>query len=40
LQGVFPDSLDWVDKQLAGVPESDILHIVHDNAANIYNLTV
>ena len=33
-EGVFPDSQEWVEKQFAGVPEPEIMHIVHDNAAH------
>lgn len=39
-EGVFPDSQAWVDKQFAGVPEPEIMHIVHDNAASVFGLTV
>jgi hypothetical protein len=39
-EGVFPDSQEWVDKQFDGVPESEIMHIVHDNAARTFGLTV
>ena len=39
-EGVFPDSQQWVEKQFAGVPESEIMHIVHDNAARVFGLAV
>jgi predicted TIM-barrel fold metal-dependent hydrolase len=39
-EGVFPDSQAWVDKQFDGVPEAEIMHIVHDNAARVFGLTV
>jgi predicted TIM-barrel fold metal-dependent hydrolase len=39
-EGAFPDSQRWVDKQFAGVPEQDVLAIVHDNAAKLLGLTV
>jgi len=39
-EGVFPHSQEAVDKQFSGVPEAEIMQIVHDNAARIYNLTV
>jgi predicted TIM-barrel fold metal-dependent hydrolase len=39
-EGVFPDSQEWVEKQFAGVPEAEIMHMVHDNAANVYGLKV
>jgi predicted TIM-barrel fold metal-dependent hydrolase len=39
-EGVFPDSQKWVDKQFAGVPEHEILQIVHDNAARVFGLSV
>jgi predicted TIM-barrel fold metal-dependent hydrolase len=39
-EGVFPDSQEWVEKQFSGVPEEEILQIVHDNAAEVFGLTV
>jgi predicted TIM-barrel fold metal-dependent hydrolase len=39
-EGVFPDSQKWIDKQFAGVPEAEIMQIVHDNAARTFGLTV
>jgi len=39
-EGSFPDSQAWVDKQFAGVPEDEILTIVHDNAARTYGFSV
>jgi predicted TIM-barrel fold metal-dependent hydrolase len=40
IEGVFPDSQAAVDKQFAGVPEDEILAMVHDNAAALYGLKV
>jgi len=39
-EGSFPDSQQWVEKQFAGVPEDEILAIVHDNAAQTYGFDV
>lgn len=39
-EGVFPDSQEWIEKQFAGVDEAEVMHMVHDNAANVYGLTV
>jgi predicted TIM-barrel fold metal-dependent hydrolase len=39
-EGVFPNSQEWVEKQFAGVPEPETMHIVHDNAAKVYELSV
>jgi predicted TIM-barrel fold metal-dependent hydrolase len=39
-EGVFPNSPEWVDKQFTGVPEAEIMHVVHDNAAKVFGLTV
>jgi predicted TIM-barrel fold metal-dependent hydrolase len=40
IEGVFPDSQAVVEKQFEGVPEDEILAMVHDNAAKLYGLTV
>lgn len=40
LEGAFPDSQLWVDKLFAGVPEEEVLKLVHDNAAELLGLTV
>ena len=40
MEGAFPDSQLWVDKLFAGVPEAEVLQIVHDNAANLLGFTV
>lgn len=40
MEGAFPDSQLWVDKQFAGVPHDEIMKIVHDNAADVLGLTV
>lgn len=39
-EGIFPDSHDWIDKQFSGVPENEVRHIVHDNAASVFGLSV
>jgi predicted TIM-barrel fold metal-dependent hydrolase len=39
-EGAFPDSQRWVDKLFAGVPEDEVMKIVHDNAADLLGLTV
>ncbi len=39
-EGVFPNSQEWVDKQFAGVPENEVMQIVHDNAAKVFGLKV
>jgi predicted TIM-barrel fold metal-dependent hydrolase len=39
-EGVFPDSQEWVDKQFAGVPENEVMRMVHDNAATVFGLSV
>jgi predicted TIM-barrel fold metal-dependent hydrolase len=38
IEGTFPYSQDAVEGQFAGVPEHEIMQIVHDNAANLYRL--
>jgi predicted TIM-barrel fold metal-dependent hydrolase len=40
MEGAFPDTQLWVDKQFAGVPEREVMKIVHDNAAELLGLTV
>ena len=40
MEGAFPDSQLWVDKQFAGVPHDEIMKIVHDNAADVLGLSV
>ena len=39
-EGVFPNSQEWVDKQFAGVPENELMQMVHDNAAKVFGLKV
>jgi predicted TIM-barrel fold metal-dependent hydrolase len=39
-EGVFPHSQEWVDKQFAGVPENEVMRMVHDNAATVFGLSV
>jgi predicted TIM-barrel fold metal-dependent hydrolase len=38
IEGTFPYSQKAVDEQFAGVPEDEIIQIVHDNAAGLYRL--
>jgi predicted TIM-barrel fold metal-dependent hydrolase len=38
-EGVFPDSQELVDRQFDGVPEAEIMQIVHGNAARTFGLT-
>lgn len=40
MEGAFPDSQLWVEKQFAGVPDDEVMRIVHDNAADLLGLTV
>jgi predicted TIM-barrel fold metal-dependent hydrolase len=40
MEGAFPDSQLWVDKLFAGVPEAEVMQIVHDNAADLLGFTV
>jgi predicted TIM-barrel fold metal-dependent hydrolase len=40
LEGVFPFSAELNDKQFEGVPENEVMAMVHDNAAAVYGLTV
>lgn len=40
MEGSFPDSQRWVEKLFAGVPESEVRKIVHDNAADLLGLSV
>jgi predicted TIM-barrel fold metal-dependent hydrolase len=39
VEGSFPDSQNWVDKQFSGVPETEIDAMVRLNAASIFGLT-
>jgi hypothetical protein len=39
VEGSFPDSQNWVDKQFSGVPETEIDTMVRLNAASIFGLT-
>lgn len=39
LEGAWPDSQHYVDQQFAGVPEHEVMQIVHDNAADLLGLT-
>jgi predicted TIM-barrel fold metal-dependent hydrolase len=39
-EGSFPWSREWIDKQFAGVPESEIDAMVRGNAAQLFNITV
>jgi predicted TIM-barrel fold metal-dependent hydrolase len=38
IEGTFPYSQKAVDEQFAGVPEDEVMQIVHDNAAKLYRL--
>jgi predicted TIM-barrel fold metal-dependent hydrolase len=38
IEGVFPDSQQAVDDQFAGIPDDEIVAMVHDNAAALYGL--
>ena len=40
LEGSFPYSAEWNDKQFAGVPEDEVDAIVRGNAAKLFNITV
>jgi predicted TIM-barrel fold metal-dependent hydrolase len=40
LEGAWPDSQHYLDKQMAGVPEDEVLRMVHDNAAELLGLSV
>jgi predicted TIM-barrel fold metal-dependent hydrolase len=40
MEGAFPDSDRWIDKLFAGVPENEVMQIVHDNAADLLGFTV
>lgn len=40
MEGASPDSQLWVDKLFAGVPDDEVMKIVHDNAAELLGLTV
>ena len=39
-EGAFPDSQRWIEKLFAGVPEEEVMKIVHDNAADVLGLSV
>ena len=39
-EGAFPNSQAWIDKQFAGVPEDEVMKIVHDNAAELLKISV
>jgi predicted TIM-barrel fold metal-dependent hydrolase len=40
LEGSFPYSREWIDKQFAGVPDDDVDAIVRGNAARLFGITV
>ncbi len=40
LEGSFPFSAEWIDKQFDGVPEQDIDAMLRGNAARIFGITV
>jgi predicted TIM-barrel fold metal-dependent hydrolase len=39
-EGSFPYSQEWVDKQFAGVPESEVDQMVRGNAAKLFRINV
>jgi predicted TIM-barrel fold metal-dependent hydrolase len=39
-EGAFPDSQRWVEKLFAGVPDDEVMKIVHDNAAEVLGMSV
>ena len=39
-EGLFPHSRELNEKQFAGVPDKEIMQIVHDNAAKFLGLEV
>jgi predicted TIM-barrel fold metal-dependent hydrolase len=38
IEGSYPDSQSWVEKQFVGVPEEEIDKIVYENAARVFRL--
>jgi predicted TIM-barrel fold metal-dependent hydrolase len=40
IEGSFPWSQEWVDKQFAGVPEDEIDQMVRGNTARIFNIDI
>ena len=39
-EGLWPHSQEYVDKVFAGVPEHEVMQMVHDNAVKVYGFTV
>lgn len=39
-EGSFPFSVEWVEKQFAGVPEAEVDAMVRGNAARIFGITI
>ncbi len=39
-EGSFPWSQEWIDKQFAGVPDTEVDAMVHGNAAKLFNIKV
>ena len=39
-EGAFPLSQRWVEKLFAGVPDDEVMKIVHDNAAEVLGMSV
>jgi predicted TIM-barrel fold metal-dependent hydrolase len=39
MEGSYPHSVEWVEKQFAGVPEAEVDAMVRGNAARIFGLT-
>jgi predicted TIM-barrel fold metal-dependent hydrolase len=40
LEGSFPYSREWIDKQFAGVPDGEVDAMVRGNAARLFNIDV
>ena len=40
VEGIWPNSQSVVEEEFAGVPDDEVMQIVHDNAAKVYGLTV
>jgi predicted TIM-barrel fold metal-dependent hydrolase len=40
MEGAYPFSQEWVDKQFAGVPEDEIDMMVRGNAARLFGITI
>jgi predicted TIM-barrel fold metal-dependent hydrolase len=40
IEGSFPFSQEWVDKQFDGVPEDEIDKMVRTNAADLFGISI